>query len=223
MRSRGLAVSNVNAFTLFACGDTYHPTWIEDDPAQRQVRIDHTIACIELAAELGSRTISLQPAGPLLGTSLTPDEAGKRFAEGLSRVLNSARRNDVILAIEPEPGLLIESSREYLDFRNRFFRDDPFIRMNCDIGHLYCVGEDPAESIRTLGDQVAHVHLEDIGKNRVHQHLTPGKGAIDFRSVFAALRDIRYTGWVTVELYPYETTAAGVAKLAWQHLIPLMN
>lgn len=28
----GMAASNVNAFTLFACGDTYHPTWIEDDP-----------------------------------------------------------------------------------------------------------------------------------------------------------------------------------------------
>src|SRR5438105_2551053 len=25
----GQACSNVNAFTLFACGDTYHPTWIE--------------------------------------------------------------------------------------------------------------------------------------------------------------------------------------------------
>ena len=28
-----LAVSNVNAFTLFALGDTYHPTWIEEDEA----------------------------------------------------------------------------------------------------------------------------------------------------------------------------------------------
>ena len=27
----GMVVSNVNAFTLFACGDTYHPTWIEPD------------------------------------------------------------------------------------------------------------------------------------------------------------------------------------------------
>src|SRR5947207_14918512 len=25
----GLTVSNVNAFTLFACGDTYNPTWID--------------------------------------------------------------------------------------------------------------------------------------------------------------------------------------------------
>jgi sugar phosphate isomerase/epimerase len=52
----------------------------------------------------------------------------------------------------------------------------------------------------------------------VHQHLTPGKGAIDFSTIFDALDDVDYDGWVTVELYPYETTAAGVAKAAWEHL-----
>ena len=84
------------------------------------------------------------------------------------------------------------------------------------------VSEDPATVIRSMPDQISHVHLEDIGSNRVHQHLTPGKGAIDFRSIFSALNDIGYTGWVTVELYPYETTAAGVAKLAYDHLVKLL-
>ena len=51
----------------------------------------------------------------------------------------------------------------------------------------------------------------------MHQHLTPGKGVIDFAGVFSALKDIGYNGWTTVELYPYETTA-GVAKLAFDHL-----
>jgi sugar phosphate isomerase/epimerase len=67
------------------------------------------------------------------------------------------------------------------------------------------------------------VHLEDIGKNRVHQHLTPGKGVIDFPDLFAALTDIQYDGWVTVELYPYETTAAGVARRAFEHLRPMLK
>src|SRR5437773_3273441 len=34
LAARKLPVSNVNAFTLFACGDTYHPTWIEHDAAK---------------------------------------------------------------------------------------------------------------------------------------------------------------------------------------------
>src|SRR5687768_12548542 len=220
---RKLPVSNVNAFTLFACGDTYHPTWIEDDAAARERRIEHTLNCIDLAADFGARTISLQPGGPTIGTTITHELAAERYAEGLSRVLPKAKERRLILAIEPEPGLFIENAAEYLEFKNRFFKHEDAVKMNCDIGHLFCVGDDPATVIRTHAEHVAHVHLEDIGKNRVHQHLTPGKGVIDFAEVFKALDDIGYGGWVTVELYPYETTAAGVARKAYEHLLPIID
>jgi sugar phosphate isomerase/epimerase len=222
IESRKLRVSNINAFTLFARGDTYHPTWIEDDDRQRQIRIIHTLACIELAREFGATTVSLQPGGPLIGTTISRDLAGERFAEGLHQVLPLAQQYGITLAVEPEPGLFIETAAEYLAFKNDFFKDAHNVKMNCDVGHLFCVGEDPADVIRSMSDQVAHVHLEDIGSNRVHQHLTPGKGAIDFSAIFAALGAIEYSGWVTVELYPYETTAAGVARLAYDHLQPLL-
>ena len=215
---RNLPVSNINAFTLFACGDTYHPTWIEGDAQLRQRRIRHTIDCIHLAAEVGAKTVSLQPGGPLIGTGLTRQRAGELYAEGLAAVLPVAKERNIILAVEPEPGLFIQSADEYLEFKRSYFRDEPLIRMNCDIGHLFCVGDAPAAVIRKHPEQIAHVHLEDIGANRVHQHLTPGKGAIKFAEIFAALRDIHYDGWTTVELYPYETTAAGVAQAAWNHL-----
>jgi sugar phosphate isomerase/epimerase len=218
LADRKLVVSNVNAFTHFVEGDTYHPTWIEDDESLREKRIVHTLNCIELASEFGARTISLQPGGPMIGMNLSQDQAGERFAAGLWRCVESAKKHNVILAIEPEPGLFIQTAREYMDFKNRFFAQEDCIRMNCDIGHLFCVGDDPAKVIREMPSQIAHVHLEDIGKNRVHQHLTPGKGVIDFASIFAAMNDIQYDGWTTVELYPYETTAAGVAKRAWEHL-----
>ena len=48
-----------------------------------------------------------------------------------------------------------------------------------------------------------HYHLEDIAATRVHQHLVPGCGAIDFTATLAAIRDTGYDGWLTVELYPY--------------------
>ncbi len=219
----GLRPSNVNAFTLFACGDTYHPTWIEDDPAERQRRVDHTIGAIELAATLGASTVSLQPGGPMIGTNWSRKLAGERFAEGLSKVLPTAKKHGIVLAVEPEPGLFIQTADEYREFKRTFFAREDLVRMNCDIGHLFCVGEDPAAVIRSMADDIAHVHLEDIGANRVHQHLTPGKGVIDFPGVFAALEEIDYAGWVTVELYPYETTAAGVAKRAMEHLRPMIG
>lgn len=217
----GLVVSNVNAFTCFVHGDTYHPTWIASDPKRLQIRVDHTKRSLELAQEFGVKTLSIQPGGPLIGTGLSREAALERFAESLGQCVETARRSNVILAIEPEPGLLIQTAQEYLDFKNTYFANEPMIKMNCDTGHLFCVGEDPAEVIRTHSAHVAHVHLEDIGANHVHQHLTPGKGVMDFRAIFRALDDIGYQDWVTVELYPYETTAAGVAKAAFEHLKPI--
>jgi sugar phosphate isomerase/epimerase len=221
IHSAGLSVSNINAFTLFALGDTYHPTWIEVDDRKRDLRIEHTMACIELAAEMDCRTVSLQPGGPLIGSHVDRREAEDRFAAGLERLLPLTQRHGVTLAVEPEPGLLIQTAAEYQEFKSRYFSNEPAIRMNCDIGHLFCVGEDPAQIIRSMPQEVAHLHLEDIAENRVHQHLAPGKGAIDFTAVFAALRDVSYAGWVTVELYPYETTAAAVARAAMDYLKPL--
>jgi sugar phosphate isomerase/epimerase len=218
----GLKVSNINAFTLFAEGDTYHPTWIEEDERRRELRMAHTMACIELASAMDCRTVSLQPGGPMIGTSLDRTTAGRRFADGLERLLPLAQRHKVTLAIEPEPGLFIQTAGEYLEFKKEYFKEEPNVRMNCDIGHLFCVGEDPAEIIEAMPQEIAHIHLEDIAKNRVHQHLAPGKGAIDFGAIFAALRKIDYRGWVTVELYPYEATAAEVAKRAFDYLRPIV-
>jgi sugar phosphate isomerase/epimerase len=218
IKSLGLSVSNINAFTLFAAGDTYHPSWIEEQVGKRKRRVEHTLGCIELASQMGSKSISLEPGGPMIGTDISRKVAGERFAEGIEQVLPAAQKYGVVLAIEPEPGLFIETSAEYVQFKERYFKNEPLIQMNCDIGHLFCAGEDPAATIRAMPNEIAHVHLEDIGENRVHQHLAPGKGAIDFTPIFSSLRDISYRGWVTVELYPYETTAAGVAKAAWDYL-----
>lgn len=219
LESLGLAVSNINAFTLFADGDTYHPTWIERDPARVQRRIDHTLACIDLASELGARTISLQPGGPM-DSDDRRDEYLQQFRAGLEQVLPAAEKRGVILAIEPEPGLLIESAAEYLDFVRDF--SHPNLACNCDVGHLYCVGEDPPAAIAALGKtHVAHVHLEDIARTRVHQHIVPGAGGINFPAIFAALRLIGYEGFVTVELYPYVSTAQNVARQAFEYLAKL--
>ncbi|MGC8552684.1 MAG: sugar phosphate isomerase/epimerase family protein [Phycisphaerae bacterium] len=213
-----LGISNVNAFTLFAVGDTYHPTWIEDDAAKRQQRIAHTRQCIEMTAALGGKTISLQPGGPL--GALDRATALDRYAAGLHEVLPLAQRHGITLMVEPEPGLVIQTSTECREFLNRAAH--PNLKMNCDLGHFFCVDEDPVRVLRECRDIIAHVHLEDIRADRVHQHLIPGKGAMDFAGIFKALGDIGYAGWLTVELYPYETTAEEAARQALAYLEKFM-
>lgn len=223
LRELGTVVSNVNASALFACGDTYHPTWIEDDKEQRKLRVEHTLDAIAVAAEFGAGTVGIQPGGPMIGAALSRTRAGDRFAEGIVEVLPAIKERGLTLCIDPEPGLFIQSAAEYVEFKQRYFKNDDAVRMSCGVGHLFCVGEDPADVIRRMPDQICHIHLEDVGKNRVHEHLVPGTGSIDFAAVMQALKDVRFGGWMTVELYPYEDRAPEVARAAYEHLRPMLE
>jgi sugar phosphate isomerase/epimerase len=212
--SRNLPISNINAFTLFAKGDTYHPTWIEDDVRLVGERIEHTNNVIRMAAALGAKTISLQPGGPL--GHLDRENALRRYEAGLQECLPLAEQAGVTLMVEPEPGLLIQHAQECVEFLRRV--NHPNLKMNCDLGHFYCVGEDPATVVRECREWISHIHLEDIKENRVHQHRIPGEGAMEWEGIFAAINEIGYKGWITVELYPYESTAEEAARKAFEYL-----
>lgn len=214
LADHGLGVSNVNAFMHHADGDTYHPSWIEKDPGLRAKRVDYTLRCIDLAQRLGAATISTEPGGPLEG--VTRDEGLKLYKEGLFAVESRARQAGIRILIEPEPGLLIERSEQFLTLFQEL--DPDVFGLNFDVGHFYCVAEDPANLITSLTGVIHHFHLEDISASRVHHHLMLGQGAIDIAGVLAAIRDTGYSGYVTVELYTYEHAAEEAAREAFNYL-----
>jgi len=211
----GLEISNVNAFMMNKIGDKrqpyWHPSWIEPDRAQRRIRTEHTRAALTMARRLGARCITTEPGGPI-GPETTYKSAMKLFVEELKPVIEHAEREKVLLLIEPEPGLLIERFEQYMDLRDRI--DSPFMGLNFDIGHAYCVGEEPAEWIPRMATEIRHFHIEDIAANRVHKHLVPGMGAIDFAATLRAIRDMHYQGWITVELYPFIDDPDGAGREA---------
>jgi sugar phosphate isomerase/epimerase len=209
-----LAISNVNAFMMHAVDDPrqkyWHPSWIEPDPHYRRIRIEHTKRCLSLARELGAPNVTTEPGGPLEGRSWA--ECRTLFVEELKPVVAHAEKVQVPLLVEPEPGLLIETAEQYLEFASKI--SSPYLGLNFDIGHSYCVGDDPAATIRRLGPLIRHVHLEDIAASRVHHHLIPGEGVIDFAATLTALREISYAGWVTIELYTCHESPDRAATLA---------
>jgi len=218
LHSTGMAVSNINAFMLHAIGDTWRPSWIEADSARRQQRIDHTLNCIDLAAELGAATISTEPGGPLEG--MEREEGTRLFREGLAAVAERARKREVKVLIEPEPDLLLESSEQFLEFLPGL--DLEVFGLNFDIGHFFCVGEEPSLLVPQLARYTSHFHLEDIAATRKHHHLLPGDGVIDLGAVLKAIDDSGYQGFVTVELYPYEDQPVKAAEQAFAYLSRLM-
>ena len=213
-----IGISNLNAFTLYAIGNVYHPSWIEADNKLREIRVKHTVDCIYLARKLGAKNLSTEPGGPInrQKTALESSTLLKIFADGLKKVKHIAEENSVKILVEPEPSLLIENSQQFIQLMKITCSD--YIKLNFDIGHFYCVKEDPSETILILIDYIEHFHLSDISSNRVHYHLIPGIGSIDFEKIFDTIKKIGYKGFVTVELYPYQNNPIEVAKQAYNFL-----
>ena len=223
LKSNNLEISNINSFMMHAVNDPrqryWYPSWIEPDKHYRQIRIDHTMRCLTMAKELGAPCITTEPGGPVeAGASWN---AGlKLFVEMLKPVIEHAEKEGVLLLIEPEPGLLIETADQFLEFMGHI--KSPMVGCNFDIGHSYCVGDDPASTIPRLAKYIKHFHLEDIASTRVHHHLIPGDGAIDFKAAIEAIKATGYKEWVTIELYPYVEDPDQAAKLARERIAPLL-
>lgn len=212
LERHGMAVSNVNAFMMNAVADVrqpyWHPSWIEPDPHYRAVRREHTKRALRLASELGAASIQTEPGGPLpAGQSW--QAAFDLFYEELMPCVETAEAHGVYLLVEPEPGLLIERFEQFEQLAERV--DSPWLGLNFDVGHAFCVGQDPQHWIGPMRRYTRHYHVEDIAADRRHEHLIPGRGAVDLEATLRAIAAGGYDGWLTVELYPYvdDPDAAG--------------
>jgi sugar phosphate isomerase/epimerase len=216
----GLAIANVNAFMMNAVADPrqpyWHPGWTDPDPHYRAIRREHTKRALKLAAEIGAPNITTEPGG-LLVPGQTWEQAADIFYDELMACIELAESLKVQLLIEPEPELLIEKFGEYLRFIERI--DSPWVGLNFDIGHAYCVSEDPQDWVARMAPHTRHYHFEDIAATRVHKHLIPGHGAIDFGATMAEIAKTGYDGWLTVELYPYIDNPDDAAREAREYLL----
>jgi sugar phosphate isomerase/epimerase len=215
-----LTISNINAFMMNAVADPrqpyWHPGWTDPDPHYRAIRREHTKRALHLARELAAPNITTEPGGELTPQQSWADGA-QIFYDELMPCVELAEKLEVKLLIEPEPGLLIERFGQYLDFIARI--DSPWVGLNFDIGHAYCVSEDPQDWVVRMAPHTRHYHFEDIAATRVHRHLIPGTGAIDFAATLSAIATTSYDAWITVELYPYIDEPDAAAREARSFLL----
>jgi len=224
LEKHDLTISNVNAFMMNAVADPrqpyWHPGWTDPDPHYRAVRREHTKRSLQLARDIGAPSISTEPGG-LLTAEQTWQQAADIFYDELMPCVELAERFDVDLLIEPEPKLMIERFDQYLEFAGRI--DSPRLGLNFDIGHAFCMSEEPQDWAPRMAPHTRHYHIEDIAASREHAHLIPGRGAIDFQATLAAIHATGYDGWITVELYPYIDNPDDAAREAREHLTRIME
>lgn len=190
--SRGAVVSSISTLLLDRCSLT------AAGPRQRRRARELGLAMLEAAAALGAPTISLSPGR----VSAEVDDATAR-ARALEQVAALGRRGrqlGVRVALENVWHGMLLSPAEMAAFIDEL--DDDHVGACLDVGNCTLNGY-PQHWVRALGQRIVKLHVTDTRRRRgmLMQFVQPGAGDVDWAATTAALREVGYQGWATVEAF----------------------
>ena len=188
---------------------------LSDDPAIRVAALEHLKALVECCAAVGSRILCgphQVALGVFTGRGPTDEEWGRsvkhlrkaaEFAEGLGVVL----AEEVVNRFEIYHLNVLDQGVRLVDEV-----DHPNCRLHLDTFHAHIEEKDTAAAIRRAGKRIAHVHVSENDRG------VPGTGSVAWDSVFAALNDTAYDGWLTVEAFGNFLPNLAAATKIWRPL-----
>ncbi|MGI6416473.1 MAG: sugar phosphate isomerase/epimerase family protein [Thermoguttaceae bacterium] len=220
LRAAGLrSVIETGARFLLDPRRKHEPTLVSPRIEDRRRRIEFYRHAIRCAQRLESRCVSIW-SGAVREEAAEADVFA-RLIEGLEEVLDYGARQGVAIALEPEPGMFIDSQRRFAELVERFPSES--LLLTLDVGHLHCQGETPiGEQVRRWKSRLVNVHLDDSVAGR-HEHLLFGEGEIEFAPLVDALAEIGYSDGLYVELSRHSHVAPDAARAAFDFLDPLIR
>ena len=188
---------------------------IADDPAERAEALAATRANIDTAAALGASLICgplAAPLGVFSGAPPTADERGRSVAY-LQEVAPYAEEHGVTIALEYLNRFEMYLTNTAADLAALVREvDHPSVRMMYDTYHAHIEEKDVREALQACKDVLVHVHLSENDRS------TPGAGQVDWETTFAALREIGYDGWVSIEAFGDSLPELAGATKIWRRM-----
>lgn len=174
--------------------DKHEPTLVTASAGGRAARVAFLNRAIDVAALLGSETVSFWAGVPKPG--IDRGEAHDWLDQGLAQVCDHATRAGVAVSLEPEPGMLVETVGDY----ERIAAFHPHLKLALDTGHCLVTGDvEPEDAVRGHASRLGTVAIEDM-KRGDHTHLPFGQGDMNVSAVLRALKEIEFGKLVCVEL-----------------------
>lgn len=189
MDSSGLPVCAI-------CTHSIHDP-LQPDPAERQRRFTGLAQLLALADELGAAgVISVPVRRPVTFPDLADQDRDLR-----ELAINEFRTWAAALPAGRSRVFLEPLNRYEATFLRRVEQavdlaaavDSPRVTALADLFHMNIEESNLAEPIRLAGSRLGHVHIAD------NNRLQPGAGCLDLQPSFAALKQIGYDGFVSIE------------------------
>jgi len=184
------------------------PYLTSPDKAVRAATVEYFKAVSQLCADLGGKVMVLgSPLQRNLLPGVTYDEAEQHAAEVLRALTPTLADLNLTLALEP----LAPTEGDFLPTAESGIRlaqmvDSPHCQLHLDVKAMSSESKSIPDIIRDSAQWIAHFHANDPNLSG------PGMGEMDFGPIFAALKEVAYDGWVSVEVFNYKPSPKEISQ-----------
>lgn len=178
------------------------------DPTVRRQTAEYLRALAELCADLGGKIMVLgSPQQRNLKDGVSYADGKAYAAEVLHAAIPACRDFGVTIALEPlgpsEGNFLLTAAA---GIHLAKLVASPHCKLHLDVKAMSSEPTPIADVIRASRDWTIHFHANDPNL------YGPGMGDVDFHPIFAALKETKYDGWVSVEVFKYDPSPEEVAR-----------
>jgi protein FrlC len=186
-------------------------------PEERRYTVDHYKEVVDLCAEWGGKVVIYVAGWQIFGTSRK--QAWEWSCEGLREIAKAAADRGVTMVVEPTSAdsNLVESCDDAVEMMEEV--GAPNVKLMFDTIHAMYRNEVPTDYVYCMGKNLRHIHLSDVDRQ------PPGAGRGDFVGLVAALKEIGYDGYLTMEIgfHRRDIEPDKVARQAYEYLKPLVS
>ncbi len=179
--------------------------------AVRQKTSQYLRELARLCSDLGGKVMVLgSPQQRNLTAGQSMDEAMAGAAEVIRGAVPTLEERHVKIALEPlgpQEGNFLNTAAEARQLEAMI--GSPQVQLHLDVKAMSTEATPIPQLIRDHADALLHFHANDPNKQG------PGMGDVDFVPIFAALKDIGYDRWVSVEVFDYEP---GIERLVTESI-----
>jgi D-psicose/D-tagatose/L-ribulose 3-epimerase len=201
--------------TVTCCGTDNNP--VSPDAAVRKKAGEHLKWALGMSAAVGSTHLCgpyHSALGFFTGAGPTDDEK-KRSVEVLRGAAQEAQKLNILLCVEYLNRFECYLLTTAQDARTLVKQvNHPNFRMMYDTFHANIEEKDIAQAILGAADSIAHVHISENDRD------TPGTGQVHWQETFAALKKIKYDGWLTIEAFGRALPELAAATKIWRDIFP---
>jgi sugar phosphate isomerase/epimerase len=184
------------------------------DAAVRAKTAEYLAELARLCRDLNGRVLVLgSPLQRNLLPGVSHEEGMKHAADVLRHVVPTLEEQDVVLAVEPlgpQEGDFLNTAELGVQLIRMI--DSPQVRLHLDVKAMSTESKPIPQIIRENASLMEHFHANDPNR------LGPGMGEVDFVPIFAALREVNYQGWVSVEVFDYSPGPERLARESFENM-----